>query len=87
MRWPGIEAIYGSTLRATKVFGADEDGNKRWEELHTRVIEHVSLLAFVCLHTVNLTHQLSERSGYLAILYSSDPRSAHVITRPLRQRS
>lgn len=42
MRWPGIEAIYGATLRGTNVFGPDEDGNKRWENLHTRVIEHVS---------------------------------------------
>lgn len=41
MRWPGIETIYGPSLRATKVFGSDEDGNKRWEDLHTRVIEHV----------------------------------------------
>lgn len=43
MRWPGIEAIYGSTLRATKVFSSDEDGKKRWEDLHTRVIEHVRI--------------------------------------------
>lgn len=42
MRWPGIEHIYGSTLRGTKVFGSDEDGKKRWDDLHTRVIEHVS---------------------------------------------
>jgi len=40
MRWPGIEHIYGATLRATQVFGSDEAGNKRWEDLHTRVIEH-----------------------------------------------
>ncbi|KAF8305000.1 PCI-domain-containing protein [Clavulina sp. PMI_390] len=40
MRWPGIQHIYGATLRKTKVFGNDEDGNKRWEDLHTRVIEH-----------------------------------------------
>lgn len=43
MRWPGIETIYGSTLRATNVFGPDEDGNRRWADLHTRVIEHVGL--------------------------------------------
>lgn len=40
MRWPGIDQIYGPSLRATKVFGSDEDGKKRWEDLHTRVIEH-----------------------------------------------
>ncbi|KAH8119944.1 26S proteasome non-ATPase regulatory subunit 12 [Phellopilus nigrolimitatus] len=38
MRWPGIEGIYGATLRNTKVFGAGEE--KRWEDLHTRFIEH-----------------------------------------------
>lgn len=40
MRWPGIEAIYGEFLRKTPVFGSE----KRWEDLHTRVIEHVSYL-------------------------------------------
>ncbi|KAF8531920.1 26S proteasome non-ATPase regulatory subunit 12 [Gautieria morchelliformis] len=38
MRWPGIEGIYGPTLRTTTVFG--KEGEKRWEDLHTRVIEH-----------------------------------------------
>ncbi|KAF8516535.1 26S proteasome non-ATPase regulatory subunit 12 [Hysterangium stoloniferum] len=38
MRWPRIEGIYGPTLRATTVFG--DGGDKRWEDLHTRVIEH-----------------------------------------------
>ncbi|KIJ24766.1 hypothetical protein M422DRAFT_778410 [Sphaerobolus stellatus SS14] len=38
MRWPGIENIYGATLRATTVFGPA--GEKQWEDLHTRVIEH-----------------------------------------------
>jgi 26S proteasome regulatory subunit N5 len=36
MRWPGIEAMYGTFLRKTPVF----ESNKRWEDLHTRVIEH-----------------------------------------------
>ncbi|KDQ63363.1 hypothetical protein JAAARDRAFT_120129 [Jaapia argillacea MUCL 33604] len=36
MRWPGIESIYGPFLRTTSVFSSD----KRWEDLHTRVIEH-----------------------------------------------
>ncbi|KDQ17766.1 hypothetical protein BOTBODRAFT_53290 [Botryobasidium botryosum FD-172 SS1] len=42
MRWPGIESIYGPTLRATAVYGSGGDGagDKRWEDLHTRVIEH-----------------------------------------------
>jgi len=37
MRWPGIETIYGESLRKTPVFSVA----KRWEDLHTRVIEHV----------------------------------------------
>ncbi|KAL0951456.1 hypothetical protein HGRIS_008145 [Hohenbuehelia grisea] len=36
MRWPGVEALYGQFLRQTPVFSNE----KRWEDLHTRVIEH-----------------------------------------------
>lgn len=42
MRWPKIDEIYGATLKSTSVFNmASEGGNKRWKELHKRVIEHV----------------------------------------------
>lgn len=44
MRWSGIQEIYGPTLRNTRVFGHGEE--KRWEDLHTRVIEHVRLSFF-----------------------------------------
>ncbi|KAG8713199.1 hypothetical protein FRC11_012993 [Ceratobasidium sp. 423] len=40
MRWPGIEGLYGAQLRETSVFGSTKDGDKRWEDLHMRVIEH-----------------------------------------------
>ncbi|KDE09163.1 hypothetical protein MVLG_00876 [Microbotryum lychnidis-dioicae p1A1 Lamole] len=55
MRWPGIEGLYGASLRQTKVFGPtgvagvagdiEEDskhsqGDKRYEVLHDRIIEH-----------------------------------------------
>lgn len=44
MRWPIIEDIYGSELRQTPTFDANtEQGEKRWKDLHKRVIEHVSL--------------------------------------------
>jgi 26S proteasome regulatory subunit N5 len=63
MRWPGIEGLYGPTLRATPVFapdttlgtktssrtdevkpeGVSKPGDARWEDLHKRVVEHVSL--------------------------------------------
>ncbi|KAJ3734633.1 hypothetical protein DFJ43DRAFT_1130442 [Lentinula guzmanii] len=36
MRWPGIIELYGEFLRATPVFSIE----KRWEDMHTRVIEH-----------------------------------------------
>lgn len=37
MRWPGIESIYGPFLQTTPVFS----NAAQWEDLHTRVIEHV----------------------------------------------
>ncbi|KAJ8083731.1 proteasome regulatory particle subunit [Marasmius tenuissimus] len=36
MRWPGIVQLYGEFLRQTPVFTIE----KRWEDLHTRIIEH-----------------------------------------------
>jgi 26S proteasome regulatory subunit N5 len=62
MRWPGIEEMYGPTLRQSPVFassselgkktGTKTEGKKpeeienpgewRWEQLHKRVVEHVS---------------------------------------------
>lgn len=43
MRWPRIEEIYGSTLRQSSVFKrGDAEADARWQELHQRVIEHVS---------------------------------------------
>lgn len=38
MRWPGVESLYGPHLRPATIF----TGDKIWEDLHTRVIEHVS---------------------------------------------
>jgi len=40
MRWPGIEALYGPMLRAMPVFSGSEEGEKRWKQLHTRVVEY-----------------------------------------------
>jgi 26S proteasome regulatory subunit N5 len=43
MRWPRIEEYYGNTLRQTSVFGVEIDGGeKRWKDLHHRIVEHVS---------------------------------------------
>jgi 26S proteasome regulatory subunit N5 len=42
MRWPIIQQVFGDMLRKTPVFLiGDEAGEKRWGELHKRVIEHV----------------------------------------------
>ncbi|KAL1914983.1 uncharacterized protein VTP21DRAFT_7688 [Calcarisporiella thermophila] len=41
MRWPRIEEIYAESLRQSYVFGVgDEGGERRWQELRDRVIEH-----------------------------------------------
>ncbi|KAJ3369449.1 26S proteasome non-ATPase regulatory subunit 12 [Kappamyces sp. JEL0680] len=41
MRWAKIEEVYGPTLKATSIFSqSTEDGKKRFEDLHKRVIEH-----------------------------------------------
>lgn len=44
MRWPGIEALYGPSLHKTSVFANE----KQWEDLHTRVIEHVCRMCLLC---------------------------------------
>lgn len=40
MRWPGIDALYSPILRATPTFDKSDEGDYRWEELHSRVVEH-----------------------------------------------
>jgi len=43
MRWPKIEQIYGTELKKLPALDPKTEGGiKRWEELHRRVIEHVS---------------------------------------------
>jgi 26S proteasome regulatory subunit N5 len=66
MRGPGIESLYGPTIRQSPIFAPssvlgkktgskaegkkaeelDNPGEQRWEELHKRVVEHVSFLHF-----------------------------------------
>jgi 26S proteasome regulatory subunit N5 len=70
MRWPGIEALYGPTVRQSPVFSpsstlgkkssskadgkkteeVENPGEHRWEDLHKRVVEHVSQLMCTMLH-------------------------------------
>ena len=49
MRWPKVSEVYGQMLRATFVFADSEDGRKRWEDLHSRVIEHVRSHSLITL--------------------------------------
>lgn len=93
MRWPGIESLYGQTLRQSPVFAEDsklgvktgsktegktteevsQPGVARWEELHKRVVEHVSLL-----HT-DQTFRADEKehSCHREILLACDNATSH----------
>jgi len=59
MRWPGIENLYGA-LRKTPVFSSD----KRWEDFHTRVVEHVCIEFTYLLrfYLIDLTEHPRRRS-------------------------
>lgn len=48
MRWSALVEDYGKELRegslespATDVFGCTEEGERRWQDLKNRVVEHV----------------------------------------------
>jgi hypothetical protein len=76
MRWPGIVDVFGPFLRKTEVFTND----KHWEDLHTRVIEHVSA---VPRHGhLNSTHRRLERTGHRKVLYPHHPRALDYPSRP-----
>ena len=58
MRWSYIKELYESELRtstsATGVFEpATDEGNKRWEDLRKRVVEHVSFKVQALANGVN----------------------------------
>ncbi|KAG9043810.1 hypothetical protein FS837_009112 [Tulasnella sp. UAMH 9824] len=60
VRWPSIEGIYGPTLRQTRVFlSGNEDGDRRWEDLHTRVIEHNIRVIALYYNRITLTRLTS----------------------------
>jgi len=43
LRWNGIQDHFGLTLRGSVIF-TGPGGDKRWNDLHTRVNEHASIL-------------------------------------------
>jgi 26S proteasome regulatory subunit N5 len=51
MSWPRIEEYYGPILRQTTVFSPQADGgDKRWKDLHHRVVEHASILNHLMIY-------------------------------------
>ena len=60
MRWPGIESIYGQFLRQTPIFSQD----KRWEDLHTRVIEHVNIIYYPAWFTLTFEQNIRVVAEY-----------------------
>ncbi|EJU00081.1 hypothetical protein DACRYDRAFT_101139 [Dacryopinax primogenitus] len=68
MRWPNLVDYYGETLRKTAAFAPvsspennDGKGDKRWKELHKRVIEHnIRIIAkyYTRIHLKRLTQLL-----------------------------
>ena len=76
MRWPGIEAMYGTFLRKTPVF----ESNKRWEDLHTRVIEHVR--NFVESNPTSSHLCFPEHSCCCSILHSDHFSTSDITIRP-----
>ena len=62
IRWAALVQMYEEPLRkgsadcpATDVFADTEQGNKRWEQLKKRCVEHVSILGCVCVGGGGLT--------------------------------
>lgn len=67
MRWSGVGEMYGPFLRGHTVFRDD----KLWEDLHKRVIEHVSSFDR-CLSRLALTIRRAEYPYHRALLYPNN---------------
>jgi hypothetical protein len=74
MRWSGIQEFFGPILANTDVFSG-ENGKKRYEDLHTRVTEHVSH------HSQYLRRKklmvIVEHSRHLRILLANIHQTTH----------
>ena len=73
MRWPGIQQIYGDFLKRTPVFSIE----KKWEDLHTRVIEHVRVFLTRSNFSVKLNAFL-EYPGCISVLHSDNTDATNV---------
>ncbi len=76
MRWPGIEQIYGPHLKKTSVFSSP----KLWEDLHTRVIEHVG--AYTVQMRKDDSDTLIEYPDCIPILHAYHAHATSLASRP-----
>ena len=76
MRWPGIESLYGPYLQPTTIFSSD----KVWEDLHTRVIEHVrySYSPSIQVLLTFVRSAFTEYSSHCRILHPNYPAPPHL---------
>lgn len=57
IRWDGLCSLYMETLRATPVFNpSTEDGEKRWNDLRNRVVEHVIIQSYLLKYVYLILH-------------------------------
>lgn len=66
LRWNGIQDHFGPTLRGSVIF-TGPGGDKRWNDLHTRVNEHASISRSPCDYPLTLS--LAEHSRHLQVLF------------------
>jgi len=66
LRWNGIQDHFGPTLQGSVIFNGP-GGDKRWNDLHTRVNEHVSILYPPRYYP--LTRSVAEHPRHFQILF------------------
>jgi 26S proteasome regulatory subunit N5 len=93
IRWSLIQQHYGRFLRQSKVFAPNDSqsvlsdleedtprGEKRWEDLHKRVTEHVRPL--ILRSPKPLSRVISEYPNHISLLHSLDLTSSIRTSRP-----
>ncbi len=63
LRWNGIQDHFGPTLRGSVIF-TGPGGDKRWNDLHTRVNEHASILRRPCYYPLTCLQNIRVISKY-----------------------
>lgn len=49
IKWTGLCDLYEKELRKGSVFGNHTEGDKRWADLKTRVVEHVCIKLYLLI--------------------------------------